>query len=1010
MGVELRHQTRTNLRADAVDRGGTVSPATARGRTADAKLRSVELARIQLELGLVDFARRVIRAPDGERSLTTKEAELLSYLAQRPERDVPREELLREVWGYQGSVRSRTADTTLQRLRSKVESSPANPRHLLTIHGLGYRFVPLSDTRRMPIVAPPSEEEGRSGGGSNLLPDRGAFVGREDERAALKRLLRGRGPIITLRGAGGTGKTRLARQVAREVASDFPGGHWFCDLTDCASAAAVLAVLGRVLGVPLGEARGLEDPAERLGHALRARARTLLILDNCEQIVDEGAPLLTRWVRATPDVRFVLTSRESLRVANEVVFDLDPLPEDAAVDLFTTRAQDARPGFAPDDATSAAIVELVHALDGLPLAIELAAARVAVLSPAAILARMGDRFRLLASHRRDLPARQRTLRGALDWSWDLLGEPERRVLAQCSVFRGGFAYDAVEAVADAGPDAPWTADLVQALLDKSLIRSEEPEELPGTTRMRLLESVRVWAGEKLDAFGDRDEVEARHTAFYAEHGRALAVQVDGPDGVDVVRRLALESYNLDAVWQRERQADPALACGVAMALHEVLRVRGPVDQHHRLLDEAIERAAALEPKLRLELHIARARARRQVGRVDEARSDADAAMELGGGLGPAAQGEALLARGLVEEAAGELEACCDTYRLAMRRFQAAGSVFGVIRAQAMLAFDLWQRGHREEAEPILRRALQTVEAQGLQQQAAKMLSTLGLILGEQGLWEEALDTLERSRGGHLARGDRRGEGIVLANIGSLHSSQGRLDEALDVYREALSAQRAVGEVRLEGVILRNIGVVLLGLGRSREAEATLNEALSRHRDASDRFSEGRVLSDLAEIRLLRGDLPRADALYAEALDVSTAAGDERYALFIRGNRALRDYTVGDLDGAEAAMSQVLQELPSLAGPRPHGYYLAFAGALAADRGERALAMERLGLARDQLQLSGDTAGLGALAICELIAERALGTFRGDTEIEAHRRLTDVGAPRHAHAIEHAMLLLRGGLR
>jgi predicted ATPase/DNA-binding winged helix-turn-helix (wHTH) protein/Tfp pilus assembly protein PilF len=969
----------------------------------------VEPTRIQLELGLVDFARRVLRAPDGERSLTTKEAELLSYLAQRPERDVPRDELLREVWGYRGAVQSRTADTTLQRLRSKVESDPANPRHLLTVHGVGYRFVPLSDTMRMPVVAPPPEDGPRSAGGTNLGPDRGSFVGREDERQDLRRRLRGPGPILTLRGAGGTGKTRLARQVAREVSGEFPGGVWFCDLTECRDTASVLSVLGRVLGVPLGEIRGLDDPIARLGHALRSRGRTLVVLDNCEQVVDEGAPLLTGWVEKTPAVRFLLTSREALRVANEVVFDLDPLPDDAALELFVARARDARPGFSPDGATRQTIATLVQALEGLPLAIELAAARVAVLPPQAILDRMGDRFRLLSSSRRDLPPRQRTLRGALDWSWDLLDEPERRVLAQCSVFRGGFMFDAVEAVVDAGPDAPWTADLVQALLDKSLLRSDEPEELPGTTRMRMLESVRHWAAEKLDAFGDGGAVEARHTAFYAQHGQALAAQVDGPDGVDVVRRLALESYNLDAVWKRERSRDPQLACRVAMALHEVLRVRGPADQHHALLDEALRLVAPEDDDLRLSLHIARARARRQVGRVDEARADADAAMTLAERRGPAAKGEALLARGLVEEAAGDLEGCCESYRLAMRRFQDAGSVFGVVRAQAMLAFDLWQRGHRDEAEPILRRALKTVEAQGLQQQAAKLLSTLGLILGEQGLWEEALDQMERSRTSHAARGDRRGEGIVLANMGSLHSSQGRLSEALAVYREALRAQRSVGDVRLEGIILRNIGVVLLGMGREREAEQTLEEALDRHRDASDRFSEGRVLSDLAEIRLLKGEVARADALYEQALAVATEAGDERYALFVRGNRALRDYTLGHLDQAEAALAPVLEDLPRLAGPRPHGYYLAFAGALAADRGARRQSMERLGQARDQLQLSGDPAGLGALAICELIAERALGSFSGDEEAEAHRRLEEAGAPRHAHAIEHAMLLLRGGL-
>ena len=958
---------------------------------------------ILLERGPVDLARRVLLGQDGEIRLTTKEAMLLSYLAERPGQDVPREELLAEVWGYRGGVVSRTADTTLQRLRAKVELDAAEPRHLLTVHGLGYRFEPLAEAP--PPSPPPTLAP------SNLSEDPGLFVGRRDELAHLIELLDGAARLVTLRGAGGTGKTRLSRHLGRALRprGTFPGGVWFCDLTESRDAAHVLGVLGRVLDVPLGESRDLGDPAARLGHAIRARGPTLIILDNCEQVAAEGAALFSSWARGLPEARFVITSRESLRVEGETLVDLDPLPVDAGVALFVDRAERTRTGFVADEAVRGVLARIVRRLDGLPLAIELAAARVAVLSPPAILERLDDRFRLLASTRRDLPPRQRTLRGALDWSWDLLDGFERAALAQCSVFRGGFSFEAADAVLQVGAGATWSADLLQSLIDKSLVRSSEPPELPGTTHLALLESVRAYASERLDEAGEREATEARHRDHHLAAGQLLVTDIDGPDGIVVLRRLALDADNLDAIWQRERGRDPASACAAALLLHEVLRVRGPASRLLELLDGAVAISEELPPRTRMDLRIARARAERHVGRLDSARTDAAEAEALAQGLGDEAQGEALLARGLVESAAGELEAACDTFRESQARFEACGSVFGVLRARSLLAFDLWQRGRRHEADPILRAAVAEVERLGLHHQAAKMLSTQGLILGQEGLWEEALERLEKSREGHLALGDRRGEGIVLANIASLHSSQGRLVEAEAVYRQALAAQRAVGEVRLEGVILRNIGVVLLGQGRDREAEGWFAEALVRNREAHDRFSEGRVLADLAEIHVLRGQLVEADALYEQALAVTEAAGDERYATYIRGNVALRHYLAGDLDRAEAELAPTLERLLEVAGPRPLGYYLAFAGALAGERGEHDLARERLASSRERLEPTGDPPGLGTLAICELIARRARGEHRGDAVAEAEAAIADVGAPRHAHAIEQAMLLLGGGL-
>ena len=328
-----------------------------------------------------------------------------------------------------------------------------------------------------------------------------SFIGRSSELEALRDLLERGERLLTLVGPGGAGKSRLATQLALEAPSAS-----LADLTDAADLEGLCAVVARALHVPLANGKPAEDGAEQLGRTLAQRPGLMLVLDNFEQLAAFAPDTVGRWRVAAPGVTFVVTTREVLKLPGERGWEVPPLAE--GFELFLERARAARPGWSPTGEERKAVEELSHQLDGMPLAIELAAARMAMLSPAQLVQGLPRRFDLLAGARGDASARQATLRGAIDWSWELLQGHEQLALAQLSVFRGGFTIEAAEAVVSLSsfPRAPWALDVVQALRDKSLVRTWEAG---GEQRFGFLESIREYAVEKLKALGPDVEREAR---------------------------------------------------------------------------------------------------------------------------------------------------------------------------------------------------------------------------------------------------------------------------------------------------------------------------------------------------------------------------------------------------------------------------------------------------------------------------------------------------------------------
>ncbi|RSN68492.1 BTAD domain-containing putative transcriptional regulator [Actinomadura sp. WAC 06369] len=432
---------------------------------------------------------------------------------------------------------------------------------LAELHGAILRQDPALDAPPAPAA------ESRPAPRTNLPLPPTELIGRDGAVADVRARL-GTDRLVTLTGPGGVGKTRLAVEVAAGLADGFPDGVWLVELAavDRAAAADLAEVVTAVLDVH--DAPGGPDaPLDRLAAALAGR-RLLLVLDNCEHVVEQAAELAERLLARVPGLRVLATSREPLGPPGEVVWAVPPLDvpgrdgtddpaalaRSGAVRLFAARAEAAARGFRLDGDTAAAVAVLCRRLDGLPLALELAATRVRTLGVAGLVARLDDRFRLLATGYRGAPPRQRTLTAMIDWSWDLLAEPERAVLRRLSVHADGCAVESAEAVC-AGGDVPAeeVLDLLVRLVDRSLVvLVERPGEEP---RYRLLESVAAYGADRLRDAGEYARVRTLHSEYYT--GLAERADLRGAGQASWLRTLDAETANLRAA------LDAAVADGAA---------------------------------------------------------------------------------------------------------------------------------------------------------------------------------------------------------------------------------------------------------------------------------------------------------------------------------------------------------------------------------------------------------------------------------------------------------------
>ena len=708
-----------------------------------------------------------------------------------------------------------------------------------------------------------------------LPAERDVFIGRTKELRAIAARLDAGTRLLTVLGPGGTGKTRVVRRYGWTWLGDWPGGVFFADLSEARSLDGIFFAVASALDVPLGKA----DPATRLGHAIAGRGRCLVILDNFEQVAEHAVATLGDWLDRAADAAFIVTSRERLHLAGEESLPIEPLPLDVeAIDLFAARARAQRPDFAVNDANRAAVAEVVRLLDGLPLAIELAAARIRVLSPAQLVDRMRDRFSLLAGAR-GAAARQATLRAAIDWSWDLLTNWEQTAFAQCSTFEGGFTLEAAEAVLDlsAWPDAPSAMDAVQALVDKSLLRTWAREQ---SGRFDIQElyfgmyiSIHEYAAEKLRTSGETAAraTETRHGGYFARFGTDQAIEaLFRHEGEARRRALVLELDNLVAACRRAAgRADGEAAVATYRAIWEVLELRGPFNLG-TVLGSQVLAIETVDASLRAAALLTRARVARRVGRMQEAATYLEQAQTLAREAG-------------------------DRHREA-----------SVLTSTGILLREL---GRTKESLAHYEQAVAAYREVGDRHAEGGVLGNLGNLHAEQGMMQEAREYFEQALAHHRSEGNHVYQGVVLNNLGNVNLEQGRTDDARSCYEQALAIHREVGNRPEEGIALGNLGRLYHDLGQMTEAAGYGEAALAIAREIGDRRFEGFALGLLGNVYEDQSRTEEARTYWAQALAIHRAVGNRRLegaTLASLGDLLARQGLVGEAREAFATGEALLR--------------------------------------------------------------------------------------------------------
>jgi non-specific serine/threonine protein kinase len=678
-----------------------------------------------------------------------------------------------------------------------------------------------------------------------------SFVGREREVEEVKRLLAGT-RLLTLTGPGGVGKTRLAVEVARdlEARGTFPDGVWFVRLAPLADAALVPQAIAAALGI--------RDQAgcpilETTQEALRPR-RLLLVLDNCEHLVDACAQVADVLLHACPLLTILATSREALNIAGETAWSVPPLSvpprttsqssDDLlgyeAVRLFIERARTTVPTFTLTDRSAAAAAEICARLDGLPLAIELAAARVRLLAPEQIAARLGDRFQLLTSGARTALPRHQTIRALVDWSYELLPEQERTLFCRLGVFTGDWSLEAAEAVGAGGGVEPSTVlDLLGHLVDKSLVMARPlAQDAVGEVRYRLLETLRHYALERLAADGATEAATRRHALYF----------------LDLVERAD----------DRFLRGDEAGALGSIEPEHDNVRAA----LRHFLAAGESERAARLAGALGMFWYFrgyfneGRAALREALGRLGSGGSPGGASAACAKAL----HAEARLAHGQGDYAAAErgLHAALTLWRQLGDRVQTAYALF-------LLGLnELWQ-GRRAAARPRFLESLAVAEEAGNRPVEALDRIWLAEVAFEDGDDDAAQAWAEEALAYVEAAGSHRNAAIALRLLGDVAARQGDAGRAGGHFEASLAHARKVGRW-LAAWTAVHLANVLTEQHDHARVRALLGEALATYRDAGDRQGIARSLEGCARLAATVGAAPQALRLAGAAAALRAAAG------------------------------------------------------------------------------------------------------------------------------------------
>ena len=736
---------------------------------------------------------------------------------------------------------------------------------------------------------------------NNLPQSTTSFVGRTRDRATVADLLSAH-RLVTLLGPGGTGKTRLSLAVAADQLARHPGGVWFVDLAGVAAGGPVVPSMAAVLGI--GAPGG--DLAAALVDHLRPR-RALLVLDNCEHVVDAAAAITAAVLAACPAVRVLATGRQPLGVSGEAEVRVDPLTPPEAVRLFADRAALVRPDFAVDDDNAADVASVCRRLDGNALAVELAAVRLRSLSLRQIADRLDDALSLLSTGPRTALPRQRTLRALIDWSFDLLDDRERETLARLSVFAGSCSLDAAEAVVAGGPIAAAdVVDLVAALVEKSLVVCEDRGGGRGVgVRYRLLATIRAYAADKL---GDRAEVARRHLAHFAEAAAARAAELDGPSPAAALAALDADHDNVRAAL--DGGGGSADAERLAVAAVPYWLVRGNVAEGLARVEGVLAAGGRTSA-----LHRAASCLTVPMGRWAEARDHAGRALAAAGN--DAAAGVAAMGQlGIVARQSGDWPAARRWSEAVLAARRAGGDASRVATALNNLAnLLLHLRGEAGAARAMLVEARDLYVRLGNATWVAYADLNLGGVDFHVGDAAAARARFTAARAGLMTAGDEWGVAYAEQGLGECDLADGDAAAARGRFGAALAACRRFGDRPVEAKQLDN-------LARAAEGDG-LGLAVAGHRLRRELGDAAGAAESLETIAAIIGGADGATLIGA------AAAARERLGVTPDVPRA-------------AATAAAVDRIRGQIGPA--AYDAAFAAGAAMTAGELPVPLEKLAVA------------------------------------------------------------------
>lgn len=814
---------------------------------------------------------------------------------------------------------ARLRDLGLHRLKDL-----SRPEHVFQVlyPGLPTDFPPLKSLDTQP---------------NNLPQQLTSFIGREREMAEVKRLLTTT-RLLTLTGAGGCGKTRLALQVAADLLEEYPDGVWFVDLAPLSDPALVPQSVASALGVR-------EEPGHPLGDTLTAYLgpkSLLFVLDNCEHLVSACAHLCDSLLRACANLRILATSREVLGIGGETTWRLpslaspDPehlpslerLTQYEAVRLFIDRAVAVLPTFTATNQNAPAVAQVCHRLDGIPLAIELAAARVKVLSVEQINARLEDRFRLLTGGSRTALPRQQTLRAAVDWGYELLSEKEQKLWQRLSVFAGGWTLEAAEAVcAGEGIEQTEVLDLLAQLVDKSLVLVDETAR--EGMRYRLLETIRQYGRERLAESGDAESVRRKHALFCVVFAEKAEDRLTGPEVRTWLDWFEAEHDNIRGALKWALEGDAEIALRLAGAMWKFWDWRGYVEEGRKWLEavlassdslaRTVKRAKTLRgagwlasqqgdyafatTKLAESLEIEREVEHRpgivsslnalgfvedQQGDSVSARQGLEEALAIGRKLGDkVAVAASLNCLGALALVRGDHTATRAFYQESLAIDREVGHKLGLGICLHNLAQVATQEGKYALARSLLEEGLAIARELGNKAGIAWCLGSLGRVAMEDGDYALARSRLQESLAVHQELGNRRGTAVWLLSLGWVAAVQCDFVLARSLLEESLAIKRELGNRRHIAESLLILGRVASLEGNYGQARTSLEGSLALARELGNQADIGFGVWELGKLAYRQGDCLSARALCEEALAIFRELGN-------RGQVAGLLHSLGDI--------------------------------------------------------------------------------------------------------------------